>query len=170
MLSTPSHNDTIRAHDGEYLPSRLLERSPTSSFLRESDKQSLTLSPTRNYWKPLTQQTWFLVPTILASVALIVVLQVYLVRSNRDTGLLFAPKIDSLPLAQTFTYLYMPTIVSLVLSFIWTWIDLDIKRLQPFVQLSKVHGALGKDSILLHYPFDFVASVPFAAIRRRYVL
>jgi hypothetical protein len=78
------------------------------------------------------------------------------------------PKIDDLPLRQTFCYLYLPTIVSLILSFVWTWIDLDIKRLEPFVQLSHPDGALGRDSVLLHYPFDFVAFVPFAAIRRRY--
>ncbi|THZ88201.1 hypothetical protein D6C84_01122 [Aureobasidium pullulans] len=118
-------------------------------------------------WKPLTQKAFFLVPTILASGALIAVLQVYLERSNKDDGIMFAPKIDELPLNQTFYYLYLPTIVSLVLSFVWTWIDLDIKRLEPFVQLSRPNGALGKNSVLLHYPFDFVAFVPFAAVRRR---
>lgn len=170
MLSIPIRNDTTRAHDGEQLPSRVFGRSPPASYLEGNDKQSFISSTTRNRWKPLTQQAWFLVPTIIASGALIATLQVYLERSNRDAGILFASRIDSLPLAQTFSYLYMPTIVSLVLGFIWTWIDLDVKRLQPYVQLSKVHGALGKDSILLQYPFEFVAFVPFAAAGRKYVV
>ncbi|KAG9757491.1 hypothetical protein KCU73_g4382, partial [Aureobasidium melanogenum] len=144
------------------------KKSIELSVWTEDDEQALISPTTKKYWKPLTQKAYFLVPTILASGALIVVLQVYLERSDRDTGILFAAKVESLPLRETFSYLYMPTIVSLVLSFIWTWIDLDIKRLQPYVQLSRQHGALGNDSILLHYPFDFVAFVPFAAIRRKH--
>jgi hypothetical protein len=170
MLSTPSLDDSLRAHGGEQLRSKVSEQSLEPSIWTEVDKQTLIPSSTKKQWKPLTQKACFLLPTILASGALIAVLQVYLERSNRDTGILFASRIDSLPLAQTFSYLYMPTIVSLILSFIWTWIDLDIKRLQPYVQLSRRHGALGNDSILLHYPFDFVAFVPFAAIRRKYVV
>ncbi|KAI4749437.1 hypothetical protein E4T50_00276 [Aureobasidium sp. EXF-12298] len=168
MLSTPSLDDSTRAHDDERLLFSVFERPSQLSIRTEDDKQTLVSSSTKKHWKPLTQQVCFLVPTILASGALIAILQVYLERSNRDTGILFASRIDSLPLAQTFSYLYMPTIVSLILSFIWTWIDLDVKRLQPYVQLSRKHGALGKDSILLHYPFDFVAFVPFAAIRRKH--
>ncbi|KAH0366132.1 hypothetical protein KCU65_g5613, partial [Aureobasidium melanogenum] len=168
MLSIPSLNDSSKAHDGKTLRSKVSEQSIELSILTDDDNQGLISSKTEKHWTPLTQKAYFLVPTILASGALIAVLQVYLERSNRDTGILFAAKIDSLPLRETFSYLYMPTIVSLVLSFIWTWIDLDIKRLQPYVQLSRKHGALGNDSILLHYPFDFVALVPFAAIRRKH--
>lgn len=170
MLSTPSVDDSTRAHDGKRLLSKVSEQSFEPSVCSEVDNKTLVSPPTKKHWKPLTQKASFLVPTIMASVALIAVLQVYLERSNRDTGILFASKIDDLPLKQTFSYLYLPTIVSLVLSLIWTWIDLDIKRLQPYVQLSRQHGALGKDSILLHYPFDFVAFVPFVAIRRKYVV
>jgi hypothetical protein len=28
---------------------------------------------------------------------------------------------------------------------------------------------LGEDSVLLHYPFDFILTVPFAALKRRSV-
>lgn len=102
-----------------------------------------------------------------ASIGLVVLLQVLLARSQRDDGIIFAPDVNKLPPGQTFCYLYLPTLISLLLSFTWTWIDVDVKRLQPFWQLSRVGGARGKDSILLHYPFDFVATVPFKAIRQR---
>lgn len=102
-----------------------------------------------------------------ASLGLVVLLQVFLSRSERDGGIIFAANINSLPPGQTFCYLYLPTTVSLLLSFTWTWIDLDIKRLQPYWQLSRKGGARGNDSVLLHYPFDFVASVPLKAIRRQ---
>lgn len=165
MLSLPE--DLNKAQDGTLLRSKVSERSIGLSIFSEDDKRALVPSTNRKPWKPVTQKAYFLVPTILASAALVAVLQVYLMRSERDSGILFASKINDLPLGQRFPYLYLPTIVSLVLSFAWTWIDLDVKRLQPYVQLSKPQGALGKDSILLHYPFDFVALVPFAAVKRQ---
>jgi hypothetical protein len=168
MLSIPDSIDSIKSHNGNRLRSKVSEHSIELSTWSDDEKQTLFSSTTRRHWKPLTQKAYFLLPTILASGALIAVLKVYLDRSDRDSGILSAPKISDLPLRQTFCYLYLPTIISLILSFIWTWIDLDIKRLEPFVQLSRSGGALGRDSVLLHYPFDFVAFVPFAAVRRRY--
>ncbi|THV67308.1 hypothetical protein D6C81_06928 [Aureobasidium pullulans] len=168
MLSIPSSDSFNKAHDGRQLRSTVSEQSIELSIWNEDDKKALVSPKSNKSWKPLTQKAFFLVPTILASGALIAVLQVYLTRSEQDAGILFASKISALPLNQTFSYLYLPTIISLVLSFVWTWIDLDIKRLQPYVQLSRDGGALGNDSILMHYPFDFVASVPFTAVRRRH--
>jgi hypothetical protein len=168
MLSISNSNDLTKAHDGNLLKTRASQQSIELSTWSEDDKQALVSSPVRKPWKPLTYKVYFLVPTILASGALIAVLQIYLERSIRDTGILFASEISDLPLDQKFPYLYLPTIVSLVLSFAWTWLDLDVRRLQPFIELSKEHGARGADSLLLHYPFDFVAFVPFTAAKRRY--
>jgi hypothetical protein len=168
MLSMPNSNDSTKAHDGNQLRSKVSEQSIELSTWSGDDKQALISSPATKPWKPLTHKTYFLIPTILASGTLVAVLQIYLERSNRDTGILFASRINDLPLDQKFPYLYLPTIVSLVLSFAWAWLDLDVRRLQPFIELSKERGARGADSLLLHYPFDFVAFVPFTAARRRY--
>jgi hypothetical protein len=95
---------------------------------------------------------------------------VYLLgRSKRDGGIMFAPRISDLPLSKTFMYQYFPTIVAVVYSIWWAWIDLETKRLEPYYQLSKDEGALGKDSLLLHYPFDFIPLVPITALKNRYV-
>ncbi|EON63050.1 hypothetical protein W97_02277 [Coniosporium apollinis CBS 100218] len=72
---------------------------------------------------------------------MIAFLQFLLMRSQKNNGLIFAHDLDQLPL--------------------------ETKRLEPYYQLSKPGGSLGKDSILLHYPFDFIASVPIAAIKNR---
>lgn len=168
MLSILNSADLTKAHDGNQLRSKGSQQSIELSTWSEDDKQALVLSPATKSWKPLTHKAYFLVPTIVASGALIAVLQIYLERSNRDTGILFASRINDLPLDQKFPYLYLPTIVSLVLSFAWAWLDLDVRRLQPFIELSKERGARGADSLLLHYPYDFVAFVPFTAAKRRY--
>jgi hypothetical protein len=64
--------------------------------------------------------------------------------------------------------LYFPTIVAVIFSIYWAWIDLETKRMEPYYQLSKEQGALGKDSLLLHYPFDFLPLVPLKAARDRH--
>lgn len=64
-------------------------------------------------------------------------------------------------------YQYFPTILAVVFSIFWAWIDLEVKRLEPYYRLSRDEGALGKDSLLLAYPFGFVPLVPVKAFRQR---
>lgn len=119
-------------------------------------------------WKPPALRAPVLIFTILLCWSLIGVLQYFLVRSQRDKGIIFAAKISNLPLGHTFLYLYFPTILAVIFSIYWAWIDLETKRLEPYYQLSKKDGALGKDSLLLHYPFDFIPWVPFKALKDRH--
>ena len=48
----------------------------------------------------------------------------------------------------------------------WAAVDLDVKRLEPYFQLSKPAGATASNSIFLHYPFEFIAFVPINAARK----
>lgn len=118
-------------------------------------------------WKPPTLRSPVLILTILVCWTLIAILQVFLVRSRHDGGVLFAPEISDLPLPQQFLYMYLPTVIAVLFSIYWAWIDLETKRMEPYYQLSKEGGALGKDSLLLHYPFDFVPLVPIKAAKDR---
>ena len=51
----------------------------------------------------------------------------------------------------------------------WAAVDLDVKRLEPYFQLSMPGGASASDSMLLHYPFDFLPLVPLTAAKRKFV-
>jgi hypothetical protein len=86
-----------------------------------------------------------------------------------DDGILYAPSVNELALRRTFAFLYLPTIIALVFSVYIVWIGIDAKRIEPFRQLSKAKDALGKDSLLLQYSFDFIPLVPYRALRRGYV-
>ncbi|KAF2826872.1 hypothetical protein CC86DRAFT_445792 [Ophiobolus disseminans] len=119
-------------------------------------------------WKPLALRTPVLIFTIAICWSLIALLEFLLFRSQRDNGLIFAPKINDLPLSRTFLYLYFPTILAVIFSIYWSWIDLETKRMEPYYQLSKENGALGKDSLLLQYPFSFIPLVPFRAFKDRH--
>jgi hypothetical protein len=122
----------------------------------------------RYTWKPISLRLPFLTFVLLVTSALIVVLQWLLFKSQTTGGVLFAPSINDLPLSRTFGYLYAPTIIAVIYGLLWSWIDLDIKRMEPYYQLCSPGGALAENSLLLQYPFDFVALVPFQAARRKH--
>lgn len=121
----------------------------------------------RQGWYPPALRWWNLVLTVLVCWLFIAVLQFYLYKSQTDGGVIFAPNINGLPLRRSFAFLYMPTIIAVIFSIFIIWIDHDAKRFEPYRQMSKPNGALGKDSLLLQYPFDFIPVVPFVAFKRR---
>lgn len=98
---------------------------------------------------------------------LIIVLELVLRRSASNNGLIFLNNVRGLQTWQVFLYLYLPTIISVCYGFVWTWIDLDVRRLEAYYQLAKPEGASAEDSLLLTYPVDFIAWVPIKAWKKR---
>jgi hypothetical protein len=87
--------------------------------------------------------------------------------STRDGGILFTESIDDLPLSYIFLQNYLPTIVAVLFTIVWNWIDLDVKRLEPWYRLCQGSGASGSDSVLLDYPAEFLPLVPFKSLKRK---
>jgi hypothetical protein len=104
---------------------------------------------------------------MLCTCLFMIAIQLLLDRSKKNSGLLFAPSIAKLPLSSVFQYQHLPTILFVLYSILWTWVDSDVRRLEPFYQMSTVNGVSGKESVLLHYPVDFLATVPIKAFRMR---
>lgn len=133
-----------------------------------SRKSSVILDPKTgpmtDSWKPITLRAPLLFSLAFSTICLIVVLE-YLSRiSHKNGGIAFAT--NGFSASTTFSFLYLPTLVATSYSILWSWVDLDAKRLEPYFQMSKAEGAEAKDSLLLHYPFDFIAFVPYRALRR----
>ncbi|KAL8949296.1 MAG: hypothetical protein Q9222_004582 [Ikaeria aurantiellina] len=103
---------------------------------------------------------------MVVTASFIAILEYLSQRSRRDGGIAFAK--DQFSSWIRFAYLYLPTVAAVLYSILWSWVDLDVKRLEPYFQLSKPDGATAADSLLLHYPFDFVAYAPFKALRKRH--
>jgi hypothetical protein len=118
-------------------------------------------------WDPPALRWYILVFTTFVCWTLIAVLQYYLVKSQREGGVIFADNVNDLPLRRSFVYLYLPTIFATVFSIFIAWIDIDAKRFEPYRQLAQPDGALGRDSLLLHYPFDFMPFIPIVALKNR---
>ena len=130
----------------------------------------LNLDTTKPSWKPSAFQAWVLASAALVCWMLIGILQFLLNRSQHDGGIIFSSDTSNLPLSQSFSYLYLPTILAILFSIFWNWIDLQVKRLEPYHQLSKPEGSLGKNSLLLQYPLDFIPCVPISAVKNRYAI
>lgn len=105
----------------------------------------------------------------LASLLIAALLEVLAQKSAAEGALSVVKTAEEIPGLVSFAYLYLPTIVAVCYSLVWNWVDLDVKRMQPWLELSKQEGATGNESLFLDYPVDFVAFVPFKAAKRRYV-
>lgn len=99
---------------------------------------------------------------------MILLLEVLSHMSSKNKGLAFAATINDFTTWQIFSTQYFPTILSVSFSMLWNWIDLDVKRLEPWFQMSTPYGARADDSVFLEYTSDFAAFVPLRAARRRY--
>lgn len=110
---------------------------------------------------------------ILGSIFLLTLLiaatvEVLAQRSQAHGGLAISSSLETIPYYAMWSYLYGPNLVAVLYSFIWNWVDLDARRMQPWFELSKPEGATAEDSLLLDYPFDFVAIVPWKSAKKRY--
>jgi C4-dicarboxylate transporter len=121
----------------------------------------------RQGWYPPGLRWWSLTAALLCCWTFVAIIQYYLHQSQTQGGILFAAKINDLPLHHSFWHLYLPTIIAVIFSIFIVWIDHDAKRYEPYRHLSRSDGALAKNSILLHYPFDFAPIVPIVAAKRR---
>ncbi|KAI8714510.1 hypothetical protein NCS52_01170900 [Fusarium sp. LHS14.1] len=119
-------------------------------------------------WKPLSLSTPILLAVIALTLLLAAAVETIAQRSAAQGGLALSPTLDDLPGYAKFSYLYVPTIIAVLYSMIWSWIDLDVKRMQPWFELSKPKGATAENSLFLDYQYDFVALVPFKAARSRH--
>ncbi len=97
------------------------------------------------------------------------VIEYFAQESTRQGGIGLSNSADDMPAAVTFSYLALPTILAVLYALAWTWIDLDIRRIQPWLELSRSGGAGAESSLLLDYPFEFLAFVPFKAWKQRFV-
>ena len=104
---------------------------------------------------------------IAASITLIVVLQILMNAQYRDGAVLFAASVEDVSDGDSFVYLYLPVIISTILSLSWAWVDTGSKRAEPYFQLSKERGETGEKTVLLDYATGFIAMVPIRAFKRR---
>lgn len=110
-----------------------------------------------------------LIPLALWTFALAGVIEFLAQKSLREGGLSLSRSVDDISASTEFLYAFFPTIVAVLYSILWNWVDLDVKRMQPWLELSKDGGVPALEALNLDYPYGFIALVPFKATKRGFV-
>ncbi|KAL0943769.1 uncharacterized protein CTRU02_201656 [Colletotrichum truncatum] len=143
-------------------------RKDSIPWLNSKDKQCSLQKAHKHGWKPLTISAPVLFSFAFISFVIAAIIEVLAQQSNKNGGLALSPTATDIPGYAKFGYLFLPTIVAVVYSLLWSWIDLDVKRIQPWLEMSRPGGATAMRSVFLDYPYDFVAFVPMRAAKRRH--
>ncbi|KAE9985646.1 hypothetical protein BLS_006729 [Venturia inaequalis] len=131
------------------------------------------VDPEQPAWRPIVmRRPWI---TLLVFIALALSgLQEFLCRLSMrrakgtpPKGILTFERAAKLTLWQYFAWKYMPTVVLLSYGIMWQAVDYEVKRLEPYYQLSKRVGATARDSLNQDYLTFTAYLVPFKAVRAK---
>lgn len=120
-------------------------------------------------WKPFSMRPPYIL--MLASIALgLAGFQEYLyqtsMRTQRETpqsGLLAFNSVEDVSTWWFFVWKYLPTMITIVYAVLFSIMDFDIRRLEPYYQLSQPQGARASASLSLDHMTMFQYFVPFKA-------
>ncbi|KAH6858971.1 hypothetical protein BKA58DRAFT_414634 [Alternaria rosae] len=125
-------------------------------------------------WRPLTMSSWWILMLVILALALAGVQEYLCQISLRDVkkhpdkgGLMRFEKVGDLTVTQYFTWQYAPIIISVCYGVLWQMSDFEVKRLEPFYQLSKKTGATAGESLNMDYLTFLSFLVPLRALRHR---
>lgn len=138
-------------------------------FYKASDETPNETAPSDgSHWVPLPLRTWFWVSYVCVLVAGAFALEVALHFSNKDDG--WPTKKDAENGILHYVYTLPAVAVTMILVGIWAWTDVEVKRLQPYVDL--MHGdSPPQRSLLLDYTRTHNAFVWIkAAAHRHYIV
>ena len=87
--------------------------------------------------------------------------------AEKDDGLLKFKQAQEVSTGAYFIWKYLPIIFLLTYGIMWQIVDFEVKRLEPFYQLSKKAGATAAESLNMDYLTFMSYLTPFKAIRYR---
>ncbi|KAJ3517527.1 hypothetical protein NLJ89_g444 [Agrocybe chaxingu] len=143
-----SPNDARDTSDGDHVQfARYPDEKLGGPTLGPAPKTPPT--PQAKTWVPHPLRPWFWIPFVLFLLAGAIGLEVALHFSNKNQGW-SSGDTDRQSLALHYVYTLPPVIVASILVAMWAWTDVEVKKIQPYVDL--VHGdAPPHRSLLLDY-------------------
>ncbi|RMD40405.1 hypothetical protein DV735_g4731, partial [Chaetothyriales sp. CBS 134920] len=124
-------------------------------------------------WKPFSLKTWYISLLMILAFALAAVQEVlYQISTRRHHaggggGLLAFNSVSDVATGPFFAWKYLPTMVAIVYAVLFSIMDFDVRRLEPFYQLSQPSGASASASLNLDHLTMFQYFIPFKALRLR---
>lgn len=146
-------------------------KSHISMFARRTNSTRVeTFYPTAN-WKPFSMQWPYLTFLIVISIVVCVAQEYLYRRSNSNLkkdppeGLYTFQSPEDVKTWDYFCFKYLPTMLAVTYGVLWQLTDSEVKRLEPYYQLSKPKGALAAESINIDYITIFSFWRPITALR-----
>jgi len=122
----------------------------------------------RKRWKPTSLKSYFLAGTLLYALTLLCFTSFLHFRDYKYGAVLFADTGEALSNEQDFLVRYLPIMLMVLYGMLISVVDLDIKRLEPWYQLSQPISAIrGLPPLLCRYDTDFVLTVARRALQHR---
>lgn len=88
-------------------------------------------------------------------------------KQSPPEGILSFNKLDDVSVPLFFVWKYLPTMITIGYAVLYSIMDFDIRRLEPYYQLSRPQGARASASLNLDHLTMFQYLVPFVAARLR---
>ncbi|KAI9704224.1 MAG: hypothetical protein M1836_007085 [Candelina mexicana] len=146
------------------------EHDPGSAKpLTESTDQSYYFPPDPEMpnWRPVSMGWPYITALVVVAIALAAGTE-YLFRvSTKPDGLIKFKRPQEVSVWDYFCWKYLPTIVAVSYGILWQIVDFEVKRLEPYYQLSKPTGALAVESLNMDYLTFWAYLTPFKAMRYR---
>ncbi|KAF1830765.1 hypothetical protein BDW02DRAFT_85781 [Decorospora gaudefroyi] len=125
-------------------------------------------------WRPVTMSPWWIAMLVLIALTL-AGLQEYLCQLSLENvrkdpekgGLRKFTKVGELSVTEYFTWQYAPIMFFVFYGILWQMSDFEVKRLEPFYQLSKKTGATAGESLNMDYLTFMSWLVPLRALRHK---
>ncbi|KAF2843350.1 hypothetical protein M501DRAFT_925260, partial [Patellaria atrata CBS 101060] len=145
--------------------------NPTESGAQGDAKKSYYFPPDPDMpsWRPMSMNWWYI--TILICIAFGLaglqeyICQISMRKANENQGLIEFKDPKEIPTIQYFTWKYAPTMILVSYGILWQISDFEVKRLEPYYQLSKKTGATAEESLNMDYLTFFSYLTPIKAIR-----
>ncbi|RMZ87483.1 hypothetical protein DV736_g5291, partial [Chaetothyriales sp. CBS 134916] len=124
-------------------------------------------------WKPFSLKTWYILILMILAFALAAIqeslfqLSARRHHAGRGGGLLSFNSVSDVAVGPFFAWKYLPTMVTIVYAVLFSIMDFDIRRLEPFYQLSQPCGASASASLNLDHLTMFQYFIPFRAMQLR---
>jgi hypothetical protein len=124
--------------------------------------------PEQPAWRPFSMR-WPYITLLIVIAGLLAAIQEFLCqlslqREKNGDGLIKFSKAQDIPTEAYFAWKYMPTIILVTYGVMWQVTDYEIKRLEPYYQLSRKEGAIAAHSLDLDYLTFMSYLTPFRAI------
>lgn len=118
-------------------------------------------------WNPFSMRWPYLVSMILLSILLAVFTEL-LYRHSEANGLVNFTRPSDIAGIKYFAVKFMPTIMAVSYGVLWQMTEFEVKRLEPFYQLSKDQGATAAESLNVDYITSVIFLRPLRSLQRRH--